>query len=111
MQDSSYPLALEDVIRLAQLAQPLQPPKHSSTLSPLVQPHPAPRLHRGCLDRGVSVLQTMPEGNISLVGEPGVGLTLQGGELRCQVRQLSGKVVGGIPIVSWSTHASKGTSY
>jgi hypothetical protein len=53
-------------------------------LSPLgasLQPHPPPRLHRGRLDRGMCVLHAVPEGIVALVGEPGVGLSLQGGEL------------------------------
>jgi hypothetical protein len=53
----------------------------------------------------VGVLQAVSESVVALVGEPYVGLTLQGGELHSQVRKLSGEVLGGVPVVSRSTHA------
>jgi hypothetical protein len=53
----------------------------------------------------VGVLQAAPERIVAFVGELGVGLSLQGGELRGQVCQLSGEVLGGVPVVSRSTHA------
>src|SRR3712207_4378625 len=76
-----------------------------SPLAPLFEPHPTPRFYRSRLDRGMSVLQAVPECVVALVGEPGVGLTLEEGELRGQVRHLSGKDLGHVPMVAWSAHA------
>jgi hypothetical protein len=53
----------------------------------------------------VGILQALPKRIVALAGEPSVGLTLQGGELRSQVRNLSGEVLGGVPVVARSTHA------
>jgi hypothetical protein len=56
--------------------------------------------HSGRLYRRVSVLQAVPEHVVALVGEPGVCPSLKGGELCVQVRELSGEVLSGFPIVS-----------
>src|SRR3712207_9577237 len=42
----------------------------SSPLAPLVEPYPAPRLYRSRLDRGVGVLQAVPERDVLGRGEP-----------------------------------------
>jgi hypothetical protein len=52
----------------------------------------------------VCILHAVPERIVALVGEPGVGLALQGGELRSQVREFAGKVLGGVTVVARSTH-------
>jgi hypothetical protein len=75
-----------------------------SPLAPLVEPHPPPCLHRGRLDSRVGVLQAVPQSGVLGCGEPVVRLPLQGGELRGQVRKLSGEVLGSVPIISWSAH-------
>src|SRR3712207_3941722 len=71
-----------------------------SSLPSLVEPYPAPRLHRGRLHRGVRVLQAVPQGPVLRSREPVVRFTLQGGQLRGQVGELSGEVLGGVPLVA-----------
>jgi hypothetical protein len=69
-----------------------------------VESNPTPRLDRSRLHSSVGILQAVPEHVVALIGEPGVGLSLQGAELRGQVCELSGEVLGGVPIVARSTH-------
>ena len=47
----------------------------------LVYPHPAPSLYEGCLERSVGVFQAVLEDGILWIGEPVIGVCLQGGEL------------------------------
>jgi hypothetical protein len=63
-------------------------------------------LRRTCrLDRRVCDLQFQPQRVVVGVSEIRAGLALEGGELRRDVREVTGKVLGGVPVVEWSSHA------
>ena len=73
-----------------------------SPLPPFVEPHPAPRLHSSRLDRRVGILQPEPECVVVRVAEVGVGLSLEGGELGCDLCKVSGYVLDGVGVVPGS---------
>jgi hypothetical protein len=80
-------------------------------LPPLVEGQGAVRLYRGRLYRSVGVPQLEPEGGVLQDSEISVGLTLQGGELRREVRKVSGEVLGSVRFVPgpWEVHPRNDT--
>jgi predicted ThiF/HesA family dinucleotide-utilizing enzyme len=59
---------------------------------PLVQPHPTPSFHQRSLCRRVRGLETVSGGGVLGVGEPVVGICLEGGKLPDQCREVAGCV-------------------
>src|SRR5829696_6049829 len=68
-------------------------------LAALVEAHPPPGLHGGCLYRRVGVLQPVPQRVVGGIGEVGVGLALEGGYLGRDVGEVSGYVLDGVDVV------------
>ena len=78
------------------------PERLRSPVASLVEPHPPPRLHGGRLHCRVGHLQPVPEGVVGGIGEVGVGLALEGGDLGRDISQVSGHVLNGVGVVPGS---------
>jgi hypothetical protein len=74
-------------------------------LPSLVQPHPPPCLNSSSLSRRVRYLKPELERVVVGVAQPGVRLSLEGGELGGYVREVSGYFLCGVCVVSWFAHA------
>jgi hypothetical protein len=69
-------------------------------LSALVQPHPPPRLHHRRLNRCESHLQPEMQGSVVRVCEVGVGIAFEGGDLRGDLCEVAGGILGYVSVVS-----------
>jgi hypothetical protein len=72
------------------------------TLTPLVEPYPAPGLHTSSLYRSAGHFQPEIERIVVRVSKESVGLALQGAEMGGYVCEVLGHVLDGIAVVSWS---------
>jgi hypothetical protein len=70
------------------------------TLTPLVEPYPAPGLHTSSLYRSAGHFQPEIERIVVRVSKESVGLALQGAELPCDICKVSGHILHHVPVIS-----------
>jgi hypothetical protein len=68
---------------------------------PSFQPHPPPGLNSSSLHRRVRRLQPELEGVVVGVSQPGVRLSLEGGEMARYVCEVSGDFLCDVCVVAW----------